>query len=375
MDKAKRNKRILVSLVNGIGLFICLWYINNSSYTTFTDEDALTKVNNIEQYIYSNKWLKKNYNFVFIDVSRDLDLMNDPVQGGQITITDRKKLTSFFQLLADNHNLHRFVLCDLFFEFPTNDDSALLYQINRCTHLLFPSHLENNLLIKPCIPVNTAIANYETYSGRFAKFQLLYKDSIETIPVKMMHELNGAKKQVLQQLNTISPCYFITAKQLQNHQYPFFQLGDLLESSNLIPDFYNKFLKNKFVIIGNFETDVHETPVGKTPGTLILLDVYLTLVAHKNISWLWVLFMIASLSCCSYLVFYKKVQPIDHKHPVVDLVLQLLINDYISYFGICLLMVIISELLFSTQIVISPILVYFICINFIVKFLHKHYLK
>ena len=77
-------------------MFVCLWLINNSSYTTFTDEDALMKVNKIEQNISSNKWLKDNYNFVFIDVSRDLDLMIDPNQGGQITITDRKKLTAFF---------------------------------------------------------------------------------------------------------------------------------------------------------------------------------------------------------------------------------------------------------------------------------------
>lgn len=368
--------RVLISIVHGTLLFIALWFINNSSYSSAVDEGVLKQVNALERRLFKNK-IHNAHDFVFINVSKDIKLVNDPVEYGEIPVTDRSKLAAFFKILADNDNKHHYALCDIFLEYPTDDDSALLAQTQRCDKLLFPFHITADSIQQPALKVNTALSDFVTYTGNFSKFKLLYRDSIKTTPLVLLEQLDKKKyPSSFLDFSSIFPRYYIRPSQLfSTQEYPYYNLGELLMLAET-DSFYHHFLYNKFIVIGNFDTDVHESTIGSIPGPLILLNTYLTLSNNKPVSWWWVLFMVAGLSYISYTLFFGKIKaPQFDKHPWVDLLMQIFINEYFSFSGICLGLVLLSSFIFSVQTNIFPLLMYLLIVHFFHKFYIKHFKK
>jgi hypothetical protein len=372
----KKQHKIIIAVVHGLLLFTALWLLSNSSYTSGTDEAVMKKVASISSKLYAGN-AAYDHNLVFINVSRDLKLVPDLFEYGEIAITDRNKLAQFFRLLANNGNRHHFVICDIFFEFPDDDDTALLPAAKRCTKLLFPFHIQDDSILKPCIDVSTALSDYKTSTGNFSKFKLVYKDSVKTTPMALLEQIDKKHYPAsFLDFKSIFPRFYVTSADISvNRKYPYYNLGEMLMLSET-DSFYHKFLENKFIVIGNFETDIHNSAVGSIPGPLILLNTYLSVRNRGSISWWWALFMIISLAGLSYLLFFGKVKPpVVYKHPWLDLLLQVFVNSYISFFGICLLLAVLSELIFSVQTSFSLLLTYLLTVNFFMEFYKRHYKK
>jgi hypothetical protein len=158
-------------------------------------------------------------------------------------------------------------------------------------------------------------------------------------------------------LETFSPQYYIRPEQLmETKEYPYFNLGELLVLSG-DSSFYNKFLQNKFIVVGNFETDVHETPIGSVPGTLILLNTYLSLLngKHQPGVW-WFIVLFALLFVINTYIFFGKIRMPEIAKKRTKW-WQVLIKDQLksqlanlfSVAAICLLVTIISEFLFHIR--------------------------
>lgn len=376
MNFFKKHFKPIVAIAHGIFLFAMLWQVTNSSWSSNIDEEILSQVNSLRSGLFGNK-IRYDHRFVFINVSKDLKLVPDPEEYGAIPITDRNKLAEFFKILADNANQHYYVLCDIFFEYPSDDDTSLSPQLQRCKNLLFPFHLTNDSVKLPCLPVDAAFSDFITYTGGFSKFKLMYKDSIKTIPLVLLEKIDEKRyPSTFLDFANIFPHYYITQNQLTNtKKYPYFNLGELLMLSET-PTFYDEFLKDKFIVIGNFESDIHDTPVGKMPGPLILLNSYLTIRNESHAGWLWAIFMIAGLSYTSYLLFFLKVKPPDvGKRPWLDFIMEIFVNKYFSFSGICLVLIILSTFIFSVQTNMSAVLMYLLTINFLKIFYEKHYKK
>lgn len=373
MKFIKKHVKIIVSVLHGIFLFIGLWLITNSSYSSAADEGILKQVNNWETKLFNSR-NHVDLDFVFINVSRDQKLVSDPADYGEISITDRSKLAGFFKILADNGNKHKYALCDIFFENPDADDSLLHAETWRCKKLLFPYHITADTLQKPCINVPVALSDFVTYTGNFSKFKLLYNDTVQTTPLALLKQIDNKQYPVsFLNFKSIFPQYYIQGNDLlPKKKYPYYNLGELLMLAG-IDSFYNDFLKNKFIVIGNFDTDVHYSPAGKIAGPLILLNTYLTLRNHARVSWWWAFFMVVALSCISYVLFYKKIKASrTSKNIWLDFILQFFINDYISFSGICLLLVILSSFIFSIQLNIAILLSYLLFFTFVKQFYNRH---
>ncbi len=364
-------------MLHGVLLFIILWQISNSSYTSAVDEEIMKKVNAASDKLFGSN-AHYDHDFVFVNVSRDIKLVSDPTEYGETPITNRSKLAQFIKILADNGNRHHYVLCDIFLEFENEDDTALLAQTNRCTKLLFPYHLAGDSIQKPCMAVHSALSDFVTNTGGFSKFKLVYNDSITTTPLALLHDIDHKKYPASYlDFKSIFPKYYIQSAQLsaETQKYPYFNLGELLMLSET-DSFYHQFLQNKFIVIGNYDTDVHSSAVDKIPGPLILLNTYLSIRNRGHISWWWALFMIAGLSAVSYLLFFKKVKPpVIYKYPWLDFIMQIFVNNYISFFGICLLLAVLSEFIFSVQLSFSALLSYLLLVNFFREFYNRHYKK
>jgi len=372
----KTHYKIIVACLHGILLFIVLWNLSNSAFTSVIDEGILKQVSPIRNSLFGSS-PRYDHDFVFINISRDPKLVSDPSEYGEVALTDRSKLAQFFKILADNGNRHHYALCDIFLEYATDDDTALSVQVKRCKKLLFPYHITADTIEKPCVEVNSALSDFVTYTGNFSKFRLTYKDSLKTIPLVMLEDIDKKKYPAsFLDFKSIFPRYYIRPEHLfETKKYPYYNLGELLMLSE-VDSFYHNFLEGKFIVIGNFESDVHNSPVGKIPGPLILVNTYLTIRNRTHVSWWWAFFMTAGLSYVSYLLFFGKVKPPDiRKHPWMDFFLQVFVNKYFSFFGICLLLAVISELIFSVPASFSLLLLYLLAVNFFREFYKKHYKK
>ena len=141
--------------------------------------------------------------------------------------------------------------------------------------------------------------------------------------------------------------------------------------------FYDDYLKNKFIVIGNFETDITLTPIGKMSGPIILVDSYLSLKnGRARLSWGWILFMIISLLITSYILFFVEIKPPKRKvSPWIDFIIRSLLDNILPFLAICSVIVFISELLFSIQLIISPLFFYLIFVSWAISSYNEHFKK
>ncbi len=352
--------------------------IYNNSNFIFPGEEALTtKVEVLDEMILPNKF-ESPYNFVFINVGKDLELVKDD-DGGDNVITDRVKLGSFLKLLADS-NRHQFLLCDIVFDLPSPNDSLFRQNIAGLKRAVFPKHYNDSGITIPSVfSLPLAVADYHTNTGHFNKFKLIYHDSDRTIPVALHEQLQKAKyinrsgflfcnnRLCLQ---TISPKYYIRQYQLtQSKLYPYFNLGELLVLLNE-PSFYQHFLQNKFIVIGNFDTDIHATPVGQMPGSLILLNTYLSLLNGKqvlSIGWIFTMFLIFFL--INFYMIHRAVESpllIKKKGWWVNIANSLLVKVF-SLVGLCIGISMASLFIFGIQCEVFSVVFFILGVNFLLN--------
>lgn len=350
-----------LTLLTVLLFFVFLFY-NNGNFVLDGEESLLTRMD-IGREMMLPKTYKAPYRFIFINVSKDLQLVKDDY-GADNVITDREKLASFFNLL-NQRNKHRFLLADLIFDLPADNDSLLEKDLPNLQKVIFPRHLGDSGFLPSVFSVPSAIADYSTNNKKFSKFRLMYQDSLKTLPVAIHEALNKVTYEVKHgsvycngkyNLQNIPPRYFIRPFQLQTtKEYPYFNLGDLLVLAS-DSSFYNQFLEDRFIVLGNFDTDVHITPIGKMPGVMILLNTFLSLLdgrAQPSAGWfimIFIIFFIINL----YVLYGKKPEPkkTDHKNWWQLFIYNLLhgiLANFVSIAGLCLLITVLSDFIFHIK--------------------------
>ena len=304
----------LISFLHAFVLiaFTAVWM--NTGFT-YGDEQLLIKWSSILKRLVLNIDAdppKKD--FIFINLAYEKALIAREDGLGNEVITDREKLAALFKVIKKHQNQIKFTVCDVFLQGKSDQDSLLQTSVIGIDNIIFPTHFaENGNIEKLELNVPNAIADYEMATSGFMKFKLFQSDSLATIPVLLAQKLNGNQFHQsngfyidgkIPSLNSIIIDYQIRAHELfEQQEYPIVRLSELL----LLPEevIFNEFLKDRIVVLGDFNNDVHETVFGPTPGTLILLNVYLTLKNGQHIiSIWWIIFLIAGYSIFSRLMLF-----------------------------------------------------------------------
>jgi len=143
-----------------------------------------------------------------------------------------------------------------------------------------------------------------------------------------------------------------------------FYMGELLAD----PDCFSV-LKNKFIIIGDSENDIHITYLGKMPGTLILWNSYLTLYKHQatiSVKWLFMLFFFYFL--ISYWIIIHPERKLNEIHQKIRVpFLSKFLISYISFIGILVLINIFSYFYFGTFVSLFYIATYLTFIQLVIE--------
>jgi len=260
--------------------------------------------------------------YALVNVSDDLRLIDKydeygfPV--GNQAVTDRVKLTRFFHIINDSPVKPEYILCDIFFENSSNDDSLLNIEMSKLENLVVSSHLgEDKSLKRPVIGnIKYGLSDYvigNIFEGIY-KFQLYFQDSIGLTSLLMAQEIDNSKSNksgpFVKYGNTWTLNYFIMNYRLlqkdirsQDTGFNPVNLGELL----ILPEEdITHFLENKILIIGDFfNGDMHETIFEVTAGPLILLNAYLSIINRDTyINFLFFLILGITFLVISYIAIY-----------------------------------------------------------------------
>ena len=336
----------LISAANALVLLVltAFWLSTNYSYG---DERLLVQWSSILKRVVLNiDEDPPKEDFLFINLAYEKALIPTEDGLGNEVITDRAKLAQFFGILKRYQKEVKFTVCDVFLQGESENDS--LFQANAAgiINVVFPNHhTEDGSLEKLSLNVPQAIADYKMASGGFLKFKLFQDDRLSTIPVYMYENITGRKiddnGRFYREGNKLSFNSVIIDYQIRSHElfeqaeYPVVNLSELL----LLPEevIVSDFLKNRIVLMGDYRNDVHNTIYGSMPGTLILLNAYLTLLkGYHLISWGWLIFILTGYLIFSRLMLFPQDTPVKVKKtkwfgPLLGSITYLSILSILSY--------------------------------------------
>jgi hypothetical protein len=287
---------------------------------TYGDEKFLIKWTSVvkRMVLQLDDTLPKD-NFIFINLAYEKALIPLEDNLGNEVITDRAALAKFFKILQQHPGEAKFTICDVFLKGRSPSDRLLSKNITGVPNIVFPTHPDNNNKPEKLeFKVPSAMANYESADEEFVKFTLLMENQYKTIPVYMYEKLQRRKfsndwglywDNGNPCLNSVIIDYKIRTNEVfKNGKYPVVNLSELM----LMPEdlIVQEFLKDRIIIMGDFVQDSHKTSFGIMPGSLILLNVYLSLLEGSHlISVGWFIFMIAAFSIYSRIIIFNWQQP------------------------------------------------------------------
>lgn len=362
-------KKIFLSVISAFVILAVTWLYQNYDFS-FSVEDKFFKKVFLWKTQISPEKLPKTANIVFINTGQDLALVEDTVEYGNLYVTDRKKLVELLHYVNESVKKPLVTVLDLQFYYPfTSDrkvDTLMEMEIAKNDRLIIPlvKDPDGNDL-KPLYEAKYGDSYYETYNAAFNKFRILHSGKTKSIPVSMDEIINGAKykgnflfakRNDSLCLSAIWPNYFISNEDVLSnanpHQYQFYNLGEVLIDLSVTPSNYDAYFADKILMIGNFQGDIHSTPVGKMSGPVLLANIYLSLVNRQHIVSVGLLtILLLSFSVLSYLAWFSKMPELKlNFNFVFSSYLTKFIRKYVSYFGSMFIISLIAIFFFQVQI-------------------------
>jgi len=226
---------------------------------------------------------------------------------GYTAITNRDKLLQFLSIISTANYRELFIdirfpkyaegLTASNFTLATDSctDSKLFSLISRLPHTIVASHA-GVVTSAPTISQQTAIADYgATIFTGFGRYELR-QNTLPSVALRLYQDLEG---------KDISPNGYFPSDWILCHNTIFPKIPQCLTESMRIdeggalqynypflssyllkynsPEELRTMVKDKVVIIGDFEEDLHTTYVGEIPGSLLPYIVYLKLQEGKHL--------------------------------------------------------------------------------------------
>ena len=238
---------------------------------------------------------------VMIDVHYDKQMVverDGNLANGMVPVTSREKLLRLLTELNLRGD-YRYILLDVFLEQSVSQphDTTLYRLIARMPRIVIARTI-GTPLADSSLYKKAGIAQYGTaiWENDFVKYPYV-TDGIPSIPLKMYQELTG--RDIHRHW-----CNFYTDHGLARNSviltYEYADddmawdlgsglLGDSIDSEPTTPGLQELDTKGKYILIGDFEDDRHETFIGNLSGTVINFNAYLSLLRHHHLISFWLI--------------------------------------------------------------------------------------
>lgn len=405
--KAKALRQWLLAFVLSLFLCIICYIIDNQPYNKLEESDLFFFLERPFQ-------LKPNTcdtNVCFVNVSHDRQLVYinpDDHDAGNTDITDRKKLLQFLRKIEEDQVKYKFIMMDISFdkELKTEYDDSLFHQIAKMPNVVIAHHYygeDNDQIADPVLRPNVGMSDYRIIGNisNFSRYTFLQKkkpslalkmyDGINqptsikqwgNLPVYFSNHHLCANSPMLYISGNIYSIMDLPAAEEDNDMTLFDYAAAYSYYEDLGADFllldwrdWNADMDGKYIVVGDFENDIHDTYVGKVPGAYITWMAYKYLVGrHHILGWLYILLSIIGYTLVIYFLFYINAvanKPEYKENKVAQSLLSAV--RWIGSFGLLYLVTFFFYRFFQMRFNITiPILFISIVINFIIQISNKH---
>jgi CHASE2 domain len=236
---------------------------------------------------------------LFVDVSAGFNFTT--AGGRRQIITDRGKLDTLFRMLNQYVN-PRLIICDLYFDLPSAKDQALAQTLSQTPHIFCAENTGNDGRQIPNLffGKGSAPTAYQTYphpwlifGNTLIKFRPILEDGRKTLPVRLYEDYTN---------HAISNSYFgIYADHGLNLNSLTVQPNVMLDPDTVVKadqikpidtlirdlkfnrlESRSNLSRKKIILIGDFHNDIHGTAYGTTPGPIIVLNLFISLLNGAN---------------------------------------------------------------------------------------------
>lgn len=406
--KAKTLRQWLLALVLSLSLCILCYVIDNQPYNKLEVSDLF--------YFLERPFQLKPHtcdtNVCFVNVSHDRQLVfinPDDHDAGNTDITDRKKLLQFLRKIEEDHVKYKFIMIDISFdkELQTEYDDSLFHQIAKMPNIVIAHHHyeeKDDQIADTVLRPKVGMSDYRIIGNvnNFSRYTFLQKKK-SSIALKMYDDYIGQPTSIKQLGNL--PVYFsdhhfcanspmlyisgniysimdLPAPEEENDMTLFDYAAAYSYYEDLGADFllldgrdWNADMNGKYIVIGDFENDIHDTYAGKVPGAYITWMAYKYLVGkHHVLSWVYILLSIIGYTLVIYFLFYINAvanKPEYKENKVAQRLLSAV--RWIGSFGLLYLVTFLFYRFFQMRFNITiPILFISIVINFIIQVSNKY---
>jgi hypothetical protein len=280
----KFRRRIILSIAIGFILVLADYLIVNTGYPLFDDLDQLALIG---YFTNSNKTIPyDDADVILINIGYDKSLayvVEDGDTLGTIDVTDRRALLHLMTVAKDAR--YRYMFVDVRFpaELHTDIDDSLYEVMSRMPNFAISRH-KNEQLSDPRLAKVAAYSDYGvTITTGFSRYEML-QDKGPSVALKMYQDLNGHN------ITRQGPIYLDGSRLCFNNIFVPVPSGMVTDFNNDNVEQYmrlgwqmfrydsddqiRQMLKDKYVIVGDFDNDIHTTYAGDIPGAMLSLLAY-----------------------------------------------------------------------------------------------------
>lgn len=314
------KRKIIISAILSLIFLVVVWITTNSRVSLGGEKTKLQWMELLTNGDVDSENAAIADSVVLVDVHYDkqqvLEKGDDGMPIGMVAVTDKQKLQKLLDYLR-KANDYRYILLDIFFDknISTPEDSSLYQLIASMPRIVIP-YPEGGALADTRLEAKAGYALYSTaiWESDFVKYPFLV-DGKESMALKMYQELTGRTITKHGFLYTdywpVRKSAILTFELKENSdlsfrkQYLGWVVGDTLAGEvyeSMIEE--PGFATGKYVLIGDFQDDRHDTYIGEMSGPIINFNAFLTLMrGHHRISLLMLLMLWGAFYGLVWLVF------------------------------------------------------------------------
>lgn len=315
-----RNKKIIWSTVISIVMLFFSYWVTNLQFPISGEKEVIGIFEAIRSRIYEPKDTTDS-NVILIDLDDDKQLIartnkyGKPL-GNEYPVTNRLKLARLLKALKEKKD-YAYILLDVEFVKgeETDADSVLFSTISGMERIVIPCDTCLEYLSDTCLYKKAALAYYKItpIESDFVKYPYIYEvndTTLLSIPLRMYKDIT---KREINRHGLIYPIYtdrFLARKSivLNLNYIPDSQEWLKLGNDILYRDAINNIsTKDKYIIIGSAENDMHATYCGRISGAIINFNAFQALLKkHHIISPTLMIVLFVSFFIFSYLILSRR---------------------------------------------------------------------
>ncbi len=373
-------KKLLIFFLHAIGLLCLCWWWQASGYTLGV-ETSLAEKSILLKRTLIKRAEDTSAHFLFLDVSGVKKLVPREDRTGVEMITDRQKIAELLKIVGRvSNDQYQYIICDVIFDKPSTDDAVLDRAMSSCGKVIIPYTFEEGELKSPVFKnVSTGYVGYQESSGLYGsdviiKYPLISADGQKSLPTLVFEKTQNKTVKSFMGLASVDGKVFFNNRLIDfrlrkrhlvdslgnNKVLAFDDMLNLLKTRDTF--FFRQFMAKKLIVIGDFEHDMHKTAAGSMAGSLILANVYLSMLSgDDNISWYLLLYLLTTFTFLSWLLI-SPVKLVKNFHEWCNnYQVGLILGDFVVY-SLLLWLIVFGAFLFSNVFLNAGIVSYYIVI-------------